>query len=179
MVLNRFFLNVLIRVVLIVLSSLALGIVAQQLDHGYYYTLAGVISLLAIQSWLLLNQVNKTNTDLEKFFSSVQDQDSSFRFSESKENNTFRKLHDRMNRVNTILKNVKIENEKTSQFLQSVVDHVDIGLLSFDSNGRIEIFNKAASRYLKCKHLQQLSFLETIDIELYKSLLIIKPGQDI
>jgi nitrogen fixation/metabolism regulation signal transduction histidine kinase len=153
--------------------------VVQNLDHGYYYTLAGVISLIVIQSWLMLNLVNKTNTDLEKFFSLVQDHDSSFRFSSDKENNTFRKLHDRMNKVNTVIQNVKIENEKSSQFLQSVVDHVDIGLLSFDSNGRIDIYNKAARKFMKYQQLQQLSSLETLDIELYKILMTIKPGHEI
>ena len=75
MVLNKFFINVLIRVTIIVLSSVALGIMLQHLDRGYYYTLTGIIFLIVLQTWLLVNQVNKTNADLEKFFSSVQDHD--------------------------------------------------------------------------------------------------------
>ena len=142
MVLNKFFINVIVRVTFIVITSLALGIVLPHVESGYYYTLTGMIFLIIFQSWLLVNQVNRTNTDLEKFFSSVQDHDSSVRFSEDKKNTSFRKLHDRMNNLNTIIQNVKIENEKTSQFLQSVVAHVDIGLLSFDKNGSIGILNK-------------------------------------
>ncbi len=80
MVLNKFFINVLIRVTFIVLSCVVLGIVLQHLDRGYYYTLTGIIFLIVLQAWLLVNQVNKTNADLEKFFSSVQDHDSSVRF---------------------------------------------------------------------------------------------------
>jgi two-component system, NtrC family, nitrogen regulation sensor histidine kinase NtrY len=179
MVLSRFFFNVLIRVGLIVLSGMALGIVLQHLDRGYYYTLTGVIFLIILQTWMLVNRVNKTNTDLEKFFSSVQDHDSSFRFSDKQENITFRKLHDRMNKVNTVIRNVKIENEKTDQFLQSVVDHVDIGLLSFDTDGRIEIYNKAAKRYLNIQQLLQLSSLDTLDNEILKILETIKPGQEV
>ncbi len=113
-----------------------LGVVLQHLDHGYYYTLAGMIFVIVLQSWMLVNKVNQTNTDLEKFFSSVQNHDSSIRMSENGDSNSFRKLHDRMNNLNTIIQNVKIENERTSHFLQSVVDHVDIGLLSFDMNGK-------------------------------------------
>jgi glucose dehydrogenase len=69
MVLNKFFLNVLTRVILIVLSSAVLGIVLQHIDGGYYYTLAGIIFLIMLQTWLLVKQVNKTNADLEKFLS--------------------------------------------------------------------------------------------------------------
>jgi hypothetical protein len=96
MVLNKFFINVLDRVTLIVLSSVILGIVLQHLDRGYFYTLAGAIFLIVFQTWMLVNQVNKTNSDLEKFFSSVQNHDSSIRFSDNTKNNSFRKLHDRI-----------------------------------------------------------------------------------
>ncbi len=179
MVLNRFFINVLTRVIFIVLSSVVLGIVLQHLDHGYYYTLTGMIFLIAWQAFMLVNQVNKTNADLEKFFSSVQNYDSSLRFSEIPKNNSFKKLHDRMNNLNTIIQNVKIENERTSQFLQSVVDHVDIGLLSYDMNRRIEIYNRAAKRYLNVQQPRQLSSLKTMNDELFKIINSIKPGQEI
>jgi nitrogen fixation/metabolism regulation signal transduction histidine kinase len=179
MLLNKFFTNVLIRVTFIVLTSVILGIVLPHLDRGYYYTLTGIIFLIVLQTYLLVNQVNKTNADLEKFFSSVQDHDSSIRFPEKAKNNSFGKLHNRMNQLNTIIQNVKIENERTSQFLQSVVDHVDIGLLSFDVNGNIEIYNRAAKRYLNVQQPRQLSSLKTTNDELFKVIKNIKPGQEI
>ena len=179
MLLNKFFINVFVRVTFIVLTCIALGIALQHLDRGYYYTLTGVIFLIGFQSWLLVNQVNKTNADLEKFFSSVQDHDSSVRFSQITKNDSFKKLHDRMNGLNTIIQNVKIENERTSHFLQTVVEHVDIGLLSFDINGRIVIYNRAAKRYLNVQQPQQLSSLQTMNEELFKIINNIKPGQEI
>ena len=63
---------------------------------------------------------------------------------------------------------LKFENERTSQFLQSVVSHVDIGLLSFDMNGRIEIYNRAAKRYFDVQQPQLLSSLKTTNDELFK-----------
>ena len=179
MVLNKFFINVFARVTLIVLTCIILGIVLPHLDHGYYYTLTGIVFLIGLQTWMLVNQVNKTNTDLEKFFASVQNNDSSVRFSKNTKNNSFRKLHDRMNDLNTIIQNVKIENEKTSQFLQTVVDHVDIGLLSFDDNGNIEIYNRAAKRYLHVQQPLQLSSLKTMNDEMFIIINAIRPGQDI
>jgi two-component system, NtrC family, nitrogen regulation sensor histidine kinase NtrY len=179
MVLNRFFINVFVRVTLIVLTSIVLGIVLQHLDRGYYYTLTGMIFLIVLQTWMLVNQVNKTNTDLEKFFSSAQNNDSSIRFHENTKNNTFRKLHDRMNNLNTIIQNIKIENERTGQFLQTVVDHVDIGLLSFDEIGRVEIYNKAAKRYLNVQQALNLLSFKSMSDEMYKIINAIQPGQEI
>jgi nitrogen fixation/metabolism regulation signal transduction histidine kinase len=179
MVLNRFFINVFIRVIFIVISSVALGISLQHLNHGYYYTVTGIFFLILLQTWLLVTHVNKTNADLEKFFLSVQDHDSSFRFSDYTKNSSFGKLYNRMNQINTIIQNVKIENERTSHFLQSVVDHVDIGLLSFDTNGEIEIYNRAAKRYLNVQRPWQLSSLKTMNDEMFTVINTIKPGQEI
>jgi two-component system nitrogen regulation sensor histidine kinase NtrY len=179
MVLNKLFIYVLFRVTLIVLSCAVLGIILRHLDRGYYYTLTGLIFLIVLQAWLLVNQVNKTNADLEKFFSSVQDDDSSVRFQEEAGTSSFRKLHDSMNHLNTIIQNVKIENERTSQFLQSLVDHVDIGLLSYDGNGKIEIFNRAAKQYLNIQQPSQLSTIEWKNEELFKIINSIRPGQGI
>jgi nitrogen fixation/metabolism regulation signal transduction histidine kinase len=179
MILNKFFINVLIRVTFIVLTSVAFGIVMQHLDRGYYYTLTGIIFLIILQAYLLVDKVNKTNSDLEKFFSSVQNHDSSIQFPKKSKYNSYGKLHDRMNQLNKVIQTVKIENERTSQFLQSVVKHVDIGLLSFDTNGRIGIYNKAAKRYLKTQQPQFLSSIKPMNNELFEILSIIKPGQDI
>lgn len=179
MILNKFFINVLVRVTFIVLSSVLLGIVLQYLDRGYYYTLTGMIFLIIFQAYMLVNQVNKTNADLEKFFSSVQDHDSSVQFSDNTKNNSFRKLRDRMNYLNTIIQNAKIENERTSHLLQSIVDHVDVGLLSFDINGKIGIYNRAVKRYINVQQFLQLSSLQTRNDELYQIINNIKPGQEI
>jgi len=179
MVLNKFYINVFVRVTLIVLTSIALGIVVDNLDSGLYYTLCGVIFLIVLQTWLLVNQVNKTNSDLEKFFASVHNHDSSVKFPENADNKSFSKLHDRLNNLNAIIQNVKIENERAGQFLQSVVGHVDIGLLSFDTNGRIGIYNNAAKRYLKIQQLQFLSSVKPMNNDLSEILNSIKPGQEI
>jgi len=179
MILNRFFINVLIRVTIIALSSVVLGIVLQHLDHGYYYTLTGMIFLIGLQALMLVNLVNKTNTDLEKFFFAIQDHDSSIRFSKKAKNDSFTKLHDRMNSLNIVIQNAKNENERTSHFLQSVVDHVDAGLLSFDMEGSIKIFNKAAKRYLNVQQIQQFSSLKIMNDEIYSIINTMNPGEEI
>jgi two-component system nitrogen regulation sensor histidine kinase NtrY len=179
MVINKFFIHVLLRVMFIVVSCVVLGIALQHIDRGYYYTLAGIIFLILLQTWFLVNHVNKTNTDLEKFFSSVQDHDSSVRFQEEPKDSSFRKLHERLNHLNAIIQHVKIEHERTSHFLQSLVDHVDVGLLTFDKQGKIEIANRAAKKYFNVQQPRQLSSLKMKNAEMYKIITAVKPGHEI
>ncbi len=179
MVLNKFFIVVLIRVIFLVLSCIALGIALQYIDTGYYYTLTGIIFLIILQTGLLIHQVNKTNEDLVKFFSSVQDHDSSVRFQKYTGDHPFRKLHDSMNHLNTIIQQIKIEQERTAHFLQNIVDHVDIGLMSFDDAGKIEIYNRTAKKYFSLQHPWQISTLKIRNKELFDIISSIKPGQEI
>ncbi len=179
MILKNHYIKALLLVTSIVLSGVIFGIVLQHLQNGYYFTMAGIIILILVQAYLLVGLVNKTNKDLEKFFSSVRDHDSTIRFSEEKEIKSFRHLYNRMNNVNAVIQAVRIENERTRYFLQSVVDHIDIGLLSFDVNGRIDIFNKAAGKYLNVQKSGQLAVLKTDNNDLYEIINTIRPGQEV
>ena len=179
MLLDRFFYNVFIRVILIVLTGIALGLVLQHLDKGYYFTLAGIVSLIILQFIMLVNQVNRTNSDLEKFFSSVQDHNTSFRFTEDAGSNSFRKLYVRMNRVNSIIQDARIESERAGHFLQSVIDHIDTGLLSVDETGRTGICNRAARKYVNIQKSSLVSSPVNDNDEISGILGAIRPGQEI
>ena len=179
MLLDRFFYNVFIRVMLIVLTGIALGLVLHHLDKGYYFTLAGIVSLIILQFIMLVNQVNRTNSDLEKFFSSVQDHNTSFRFTEDAGSNSFRKLYVRMNRVNIIIQDARIESERAGHFLQSVIDHIDTGLLSVDETGRTGICNRAARKYVNIQKSSLVSSPVNDNDEISGILGAIRPGQEI
>ena len=84
-----------------------------------------------------------------------------------------------MNQLNTIIQNANIENKRTGHFLQNLVDHVDIGLLSFDNHGKIEICNRAAKRYLNDQQPRELSSLKIKNDEIYRIIKSIKPGHEI
>jgi nitrogen fixation/metabolism regulation signal transduction histidine kinase len=179
MILNSFFINIVVRVAFIVLSSIISGIILVHLDEGYYYTLSGISFLILLQTWLLIKKVNTTNNDLEKFLSSVLNYDSTIRFPGKIENCSFRKLHTRMNEVNSVIQNARVENERTGHFLQNVVDHVDIGLLAFDDAGVTRLYNSAAARYIKVQKGYQISALNNPANEIVSVVQDIKPGQEI
>jgi nitrogen fixation/metabolism regulation signal transduction histidine kinase len=151
--------------------------VLRHIESGYYYTLAGMAFLIFLQAWWLLLLVNRTNTDLERFLSSVHDKDSSIRFS-SAGSASFGKLHDSMNQLNSDIQRIKIEKERKDQVLHSLVDQVEIGILSLDSNGNIEFSNKAAARFLSLPTGGQ-PLAKNGNCEMYPILQTIRPGQEI
>jgi nitrogen fixation/metabolism regulation signal transduction histidine kinase len=153
--------------------------VLQHLEKGYYFTLAGIVFLILIQVFMLVNQVNRTNSDLEKFFSSIQDHDTSFMFAENAGSNSFRKLYVRMNQVSGIIQDARMESERAGLFLQSVIDHIETGLLSVDKKGRTGICNRAARRYVNIHKSCHISSPGNGDDEISVILEAIRPGQEI
>lgn len=179
MVLNKFFINVFVRVTLIGISCVLLGIVLPHTDQGYFYTLAGIVFLIVLQNYLLVIKVNKTNTDLEKFFASAQNLDTSIRFPKETGKDSFRQLHERMNAVNSTIQKARTESQRASLFLESLVNHVDVGLISFDNTEKIEILNRAAGQYLNVHQPCKLASLKAKDKEMYKIITNVKPGKEI
>jgi nitrogen fixation/metabolism regulation signal transduction histidine kinase len=84
-----------------------------------------------------------------------------------------------MNHLNTIIQNVKLDNERKNQFFESVVNHIDIGLIAFDENGKIELYNRAAKMYLIAQQPRQLSSLESLNSDLCYIINTVRPGQEL
>ena len=61
--------------------------------------------------------------------------------------------------------------------MQTVMQHVGIGLVSFQSNGEVELINTAARRLLHVPHLKNIHSLESLSRPLVEKLLAMKSGE--
>ncbi len=78
-----------------------------------------------------------------------------------------------MNRI----KEARSEKEENFQYLQTVVKHVGIGLISFTDTGKIEIINDAAKKLLEINDIININSLSGISTELVNTLESINPGE--
>jgi nitrogen fixation/metabolism regulation signal transduction histidine kinase len=69
-----------------------------------------------------------------------------------------------------------MEKEESLRYLETVIDHVGIGLISFNSKGDVELLNRAAKKILKIHHLRNLSSLDKIGSGLGRFLFQVVPG---
>ena len=178
MALKSFFLNTIIRVMLITVTCFVFARILQQLEREYIFTSVGIILLILVQVVLLTRYVNKTNRDLTRFLSAVKNEDSSLVFDEARDNPVYSSLHKSLNDLKEVINSARADSERKSLFLTNLVNHVGVGLVIFDSEGNIEMVNPAAEDILGVQSPTNIHHLKNRDgDDLPDMLLRLKPGK--
>jgi nitrogen fixation/metabolism regulation signal transduction histidine kinase len=133
--------------------------------------------LIIVQIYSLIQYVEKTNKDLNRFFEAIRFEDFSQTFSISGLGTSFNELKSAFNDVLQKLHQTRAEKEEHYRYLQTVVQHVGIGLIAFQPDGKVELINKAARKILKVPRLQNIHDLEAFSKKLVQRLLRMKTGE--
>jgi nitrogen fixation/metabolism regulation signal transduction histidine kinase len=70
-----------------------------------------------------------------------------------------------------------MEKEEHYRYLQTVVQHVGIGLIAFRPDGEVELINTAAKRLLKISHLKNIKNLESFNRTLVETMFRLRPKE--
>ena len=131
---------------------------------------------ILFQIYSLIVYVEKTNRDLNRFLQAVKYEDFSQTFIGAGLGSSFNELKEAFNDILRKFRDTRAEKEEHYHYLQTVVEHIGIGLLSFQQNGEIELINKAAKRLFNVRQLKNIKSLESFSPVLVKTLLQLKPG---
>jgi two-component system nitrogen regulation sensor histidine kinase NtrY len=171
---NRFYINCIIRVLLL---SGTISLLAYLLFKTEFIAAAIFTGLLAVyQIFALIRYVSKTNRDLARLLQSIKYSDFSQSFANNLKGSGLEELHAAFTEVIKEFQRAKLEKEEHLRFLQTIVDHVGIGLIAFDPAGEVELLNNAAKKLLKIPRLGNVRDLETVSPILVQKLLELSPG---
>ncbi len=173
MVYKRFRFQVLAR--LVALTGTLLAAVILFNATGLYATTALVVLAAIGQAWSLVRFVERTNLDLARFLDAVRYSDFSQSFGKEK-GASFDGLADAFNAVLTEFRKVRADREEHYHFLETITQHVGVGLLSFTPEGKVGLINTAAKRLLSVNHLTELRALAPANPEIVEALRKLKPG---
>lgn len=174
MVSKNLYYNIIIRSCLIAVLSLLVGWI---IFHLEYYILGGIIfSLVVVAVIEMINYFNRTNEKIAFFFDAIRNDDSTLSFPDNKGNRTIRELNKSLNRVNELIKKTRIEQQQQEQYFQTILEHVSIGIITFNDTGLIFLSNTTAKNLLNYEHLNHIKQLERVDHKLYSTLQTIQPG---
>jgi two-component system nitrogen regulation sensor histidine kinase NtrY len=179
MVFKRFRLACVIRVLFLTLTIAAGVALATARNLVLSPTVwIGLLAALAVgQLVALIRYVERTNRDLARFFQSIKYEDYSQGFRDEGLGASFSELRAVLTDVTNALRKTRSEKEEHAQYLQTVVQHVGIGLLVFQPDGTVELFNNAAKQLLRTPWLKSIAALAPISDELVETLFRLGPKE--
>ncbi len=175
MISKNLYLNLLIRVLFIVILSVLLGYLIAS-DKSLRISLICFFAV-AILTANLISFLNSTNKKIKYFFDSVRNDDSNLFFPDEEKNKTVREIFRNMNKVNEQIRHLKIENRNQEHYFQILIEHLAIGIITFDKKGFILHSNSTAKKLLGTDVITHIKQLERIDKKLYQTLSSIKPSE--
>ncbi|UCE42575.1 MAG: ATP-binding protein [Candidatus Aminicenantes bacterium] len=170
---NRFRPNCIIRVIL--LGFTIFGFFFILFQTSLYAALFIVGVFIIYQTYALIHYVEKTNRDLTRFFTSIRYSDFSQTFKDAGLGPSFDGLRKAFTEVMNVFRKTRTEKEEHYRYLQTVVQHIGIGLIAYQSNGNVELINTAAKRLLGIPSLKNIQSLESFSKPLVDTLFKIKP----
>jgi len=131
-----------------------------------------------IQIGELIYYVNSINHKLARFLDSIRYNDFSSSFtSDSQMGGSFREVNVAFNEVMDVFKKTRAEKEEQMLFLQVIIQHINTGIISFNSEGKIGVINNSAKHLLQIPQFRDISDLGKLSPALLKEVLEMKPGQ--
>lgn len=141
------------------------------------YAVTFITALLIVyQVYALIQYVERTNRDLNRFIEAIRYEDFSQTFVDKGMGSSYDELKNAFNEVLDKFKQTRAQKEEHYQYLLTVVKHVGIGLISFDEDGGIQLINAAAKRMFKIKQIKNIRALASYSEDLVNTLLDMDSG---
>lgn len=175
MILKRFRIHIILRIVMIAVTMLVAVYLFSQTTS---YVAASIITAAVLfQTYGLFLYVDKTNRDVNRLLRSIQYNDFSQTFSSEGRGKSFEELRHSLMKVMEDFRETRTEKEEHYQYLQTVMQHVGVGLITFRADGSVELINNAAKRLLRVPHLKNIKMLSPFSRKLVGTLLQMKSGE--
>jgi signal transduction histidine kinase len=172
---KRFRIQVALRVA--VLAALAGGAVYLAGALGLYLpaVLVGGGAVYAAVS--LVRYTEKIARDLTRFLESVRYADFTRRFTSGGRGAIFEDLRDAFEEVTSEFRRLRAEKERQVRYLEQVVQHLGVALITYQDDGRVELMNTAARRLLRTGPIRHVEALERISDPLAEALRTLDSGE--
>jgi len=141
-----------------------------------YATTIIVGTIVLIQIFALIHYIEKTNRTLARFLASIKYSDFSQSFSSDQKGSSFSTLNQAFSEVLGEFRRARAEKEEQYRYFRTVVQHVGLGLLSYDQNGEVDLLNNAAKKLLRVNQLKNIKSLGSLSAKLVDALFKLNPG---
>lgn len=173
---KNFRFGLLIRTVLLGIA-IFFAIFSSYKNEWYVTTVvSGVLSIIFIIE--IINYAEKYKRSLSDFLLSIKSRDFVSSTSSVNDKATRDILKDAYKEILNEFQNIRIDKEIQYHYLKSIVEHIQIALLSFDEKGDIQFINKTATDLINLQNIKNVKNIITINKNLYNLIQKLKSGEN-
>jgi two-component system, NtrC family, nitrogen regulation sensor histidine kinase NtrY len=134
--------------------------------------------VIIVQLSEIFRFVSQTNRKLTRFLESVKYSDFISGFaSDNKLGRSFKDLNIAFNEVLEAFRKARSEKEEHWQYLNSVVQQVRTGILSYDTDGNVQLMNANAKRFMGITSIKNIKELIQLNPKLYHAINSVEAGK--
>jgi len=163
-----------LRIVLLIGSIMLLAYVVFEVPNNVNSTF--LIMLIAIQTYFLIRSIDKTNREIAGFLSSIKYDDFTTTYPTHGRGQSMNELYKEFNNVIKKFREIRADKEANYHYFRTIVQHVGIGLITFNKLGDIQIINSAAKKLIGIESLTNIFELSKVSAKLVESLVKLKTG---
>ncbi len=168
--------RVMLRTIFLALSmSLALFMIGKT---NMMFAAILMCVIIIFQVGELFHFVSLTNRKLTRFLESVKYSDFVSGFTaDNKLGKSFKDLNISFNEVLEAFRKARSEKEEHWQYLNTVVQQVRTGIISFDTDGEVQLINMNARKFLNVQNIKNIHELKEKNYKLHYILTHTEPGK--
>ena len=158
MVYKSFKVQLIGRIVLILLTMFLFT--SLYYTDSYFFTKFLVFILLCFEVYYIYHFLEKSNREITHFLESIHYDDFTNTYPEKKTGSSKDNLYHEFNEILKKFREIRADKEAQHQYLRTIVQHIGIGIITFDNEGEVQIINNAAKKLLDIKlikNIRQLS----------------------
>lgn len=154
-----------------------ISILVYCLMHEFYLRSVYAAIAVVVSVTEFVWYVDRFNRDVRSFLVSLKQRDFTTRFPSAGRSKSFDELYGIMNEISGVFRSITAEKEAQFRFLEMLVEHLRVGILTVDDQGKIQLANQALKDLLRKEVLFSFKSLEAIDAALVDTLRSIRSGE--
>ncbi len=131
-----------------------------------------ILGLIVLQVFNLFSFLSKSEDEISNFLDYIQNKD----LSETKIAQTSDPIYPEFQEALDNIRELRSDNDAQYQYLKTIVQHVTIGIITFEPSGEVQIFNSAAKSLLGVSQLNNINDLRRVSLPLVKAITELKTG---
>jgi len=131
---------------------------------------------IVVQVYLLIRAVEKTNREISGFLNSIKYDDFTATYPTEGHSASVDRLYQEFNNVIKKFREIRADKEANYHYFRTIVQHVGIGLITFNKKGDIQIINSSAKKLIGVEAIQNIFELSKVSPKLVESLVKLKTG---